>query len=384
MRTLKTDPKRFSFQDVVLLVPGFLGLGRLGTFYYFSERIAAALRTGIEARTGRPVLVVPCSTRPTGSLESRQVYLLNQLQQVYDALPKLERIHLVGHSAGAVDAQLLACDKPISTESWEPFAARKLLRSVVGIAAPYHGTYLASSKAVQTLRGHPSRVGAGDLLTLVARLNMLLFNPALGDLLAGVRTQFPEAVAFLAQMALHREILNDLDPEVMAKLRARVKPDKSIPLTSFVTVAGMRETDAHSPSPDPFFRKLYELCGENAKPMPEALRVLSSAQARGPFDAKTCDGVVNSMCQLLDPSDPNELGAVVMADHADVIGDYDRAKKLLETRAQRIGVFHSGSGFDDDEFFQLYGRVVETICRQIPGDEAARAGRAHPPNAPLR
>ena len=49
-------------QDVVLLVPGFLGFSRVGNFYYFAERVLAVIRGSLEARLGYRVPVVPCST----------------------------------------------------------------------------------------------------------------------------------------------------------------------------------------------------------------------------------------------------------------------------------------------------------------------------------
>jgi pimeloyl-ACP methyl ester carboxylesterase len=370
------------FRDAVLLVPGFLGLGRLGRFYYFHERIAAAIRAGLEARTGRPVLVVPCYTRPVGALAARQVFLLDQLTRVCEQVPTIERLHLVGHSAGGVDAQLLACDRPIATESWDPLPARAKVASVVGISAPYHGTYLTQAAAVRVLWGEAGWRGALGLAGLFARLGLLLpQQPALPDVLAGARNQAPEAIAFLWQFLRHRELLRDLDPEVMAGLRARLRPDPRVRLTSFVTLARLSDDAPHRP--DAFFRRLYQLTAERAQAsgtVPAALARLAPLAGRA-LDERSSDGVVNCGLQLLDPADPAELGGLVPGDHADVIGHYDRGRKPLEERTMQVGLFHSGSGFDDDAFFELYGRVVDAICKAIP-DARRRPGDA--PSAPAR
>jgi pimeloyl-ACP methyl ester carboxylesterase len=366
--------------DVVVLIPGFIGFNRIGRFYYFSERIAAALRAGLEARLGRPVAVVPACTRPIDSLQVRQEFLLEQLQQVCDGLPGVERLHLVGHSTGGVDAQLLTCDRPIGDRSWgEHEPVRRRIASVVAIAAPHRGTFLSRTLGARFL-ANPWRYlhGFGMFARLAADIvPVALRHPAAKDLLAGITRQLPEVFLFLRRMWEHRELIEELDPEAMAALRARVTPERRVPLTSFVTVAGLDE-DAPVPA-DPLFRDLYNLTAGGAVPaLPgleaalERLRahrhVMAGEVAFDPetIDARTSDGVVSSGLQLLDPADPDELGGIVVADHGDVIGHYDRKPALLETTPLNIGIFHSGSGFNDDAFFALCGQVVAAIARAIP------------------
>jgi hypothetical protein len=81
---------------------------------------------------------------------------------------------------------------------------------------------------------------------------------------------------------------------------------------------------------------------------------------------ETNDGLASSGLQLLDPADPDELGGVVVGDHGDVLGHYDRKPGLLEDQPIDAGLFHSGSGFNDDAFFELYGQVAAAILRAIP------------------
>jgi len=364
--------------DAVVLLPGFLGIDRVGRFFYFSERVAAALRAALEARSGRTIVVVPCSNRPIGSLQARQAFLLEQLARICQRERGLERIHLVGHSTGGLDAQLLTCDRPLGEGSWGPFSwVRSRIASAVAIAAPQHGTYLARSTAVRLLQGRLSLSGAASVTMLsVDLIHMLWTQPAVRDILDGARTQLPETIAFLAEMLRHRELLRDLDPDSMAALRQRVKPEGRVPLTSFVTVAGLSE--AAPRAPDRFFRDLHELTASEtldgrdaAAAAVERLRrarhwISGTGRAPGLLGARSSDGVVNSALQLFDPGDPRELGGVVVADHADVIGYYDRPAGPLERRPLQEGMFHSGSGFNDRCFFELYGRVAQAICRSIP------------------
>ena len=97
--------------DVVALVPGFLGFTRFGGFYYFADRLIAMLRGLLEEPLGYPVPVVPVTTLPTDSLGNRQGALLQNLEGIREKLSGVERIHLIGHSTGGGDAQLLACTR---------------------------------------------------------------------------------------------------------------------------------------------------------------------------------------------------------------------------------------------------------------------------------
>ena len=366
--------------DAVVLVPGFLGFDRVGGFYYFSERISATLRARLEVDAGRSVPVFPCCTLPIGSFETRQAFLVEQLTRLCDRFPSLRRLHLVGHSAGGVDVQLITCDRPVSGE-WSGAAqrVRDKIRSVVAIAAPQRGTALAKAAATRLLAdlSLANLRGIGSLARLFMDLVRLVprqYN-VFGKGLLGARSQLPEIARFLRQMFCHRDLLVDLLPERMAELRARVRPDPRAKLTSFVTVATL--SAEVSVPPDPFFRQLYELTAQHAQGGDGVSAALSRLQGHGvPViggDASTLadatvassDGVVTSALQLLDPDDPAELAAVVVADHADVIGHYDRAPGPFDDRPPQEGMFHSGSGFDDDRFFQLYGRVGDAIARSM-------------------
>ena len=79
------------------------------------------------------------------------------------------------------------------------------------------------------------------------------------------------------------------------------------------------------------------------------------------------DGVVNTVRQIVHPDKPEEVSGFVVADHADVLGHYDRQDSLIEGSPYNAGLFHSGAGFGDDEFFKLYRRVAQAILKTIPG-----------------
>jgi hypothetical protein len=110
----------------------------------------------------------------------------------------------------------------------------------------------------------------------------------------------------------------------------------------------------------------------------EPARVIISDETLPPphIDAQTNDGVVNAVRQLIAPHDASELAALVIADHFDVLGYYDRGHSIAGAQAsdattQVSGLLHSGSFFRDTEFFALYRAVADVIveaCGEIQAD----------------
>jgi len=93
--------------------------------------------------------------------------------------------------------------------------------------------------------------------------------------------------------------------------------------------------------------------------------VIRSDRSRMPraMHVELNDGVVNTIRQVVNPDARSQVGGIVVADHADVLGHYDRQDSLIEGNPYNAGLFHSGAGFGDDEFFKLYRRVAEAILR---------------------
>ena len=381
--------------DVVVLVPGALGFARLGGFYYFADRLVAVLRGLLEEALGYAVPVVPCTTLPTHGLPKRQRYLLDHLDDLCtEKLSGVERIHLVGHSTGGVDAQLLACTKPLDGRAWDQPASevRRRIKSVVTISAPHYGTCLADSWLAYVGENPVLRWAAviPEGIRLAYHVLRLLPQelPAIGQLqLAHPR----DVVAFLGQIALHRELIADLRPATMEKLRSVLKPEPGVSLTCFVSGTELQEGGANRS--DSFFADMYRLTkGDGtASPAVDGCRrllsdlvtnrsalVIRSDRSRMPasIDVGLNDGAVNTVRQLVDPTDPSQVGGFVVADHADVLGHYDRQNSLIEGRPYNVGLFHSGAGFGDDEFFGLYRRVAQAILQTIPGAHREGVDRA--------
>jgi hypothetical protein len=115
----------------------------------------------------------------------------------------------------------------------------------------------------------------------------------------------------------------------------------------------------------------------------ERLIMSSATLPPAHIDAQTNDGVVNTVRQLIKPSDPDELAALVIADHFDVLGYYDRGLTVSEldpreAASQVSGLLHSGSFFRDTEFFALYRKVADVIVDGRAEIQAVRAPEPAP------
>lgn len=422
------------YDDVVVLVPGFFGFGRLGDFFYFADRVGATLRGALEARLGRAVPVLSIASEPASSLASRQKALLDQLHRVDSLLEGPARYHLVGHSAGGVDADLLTMDQPLCPgQTWEHYDAHRIrarIRSITTIASPHHGTNLSNSSAVGFLRDPLHHLdGAAQAAGLSLHLAAMVAQRSLTlDALAGVAQSGSATRQFLLHLILDKGLLEDLETARMEALRAKslrvlfpqtvtfatCVPDVSearAPQPARVSEAQASETpplqsgrqplssDGAPRSCDRFFALLHALTARNAPTSAttlEALQVLERSSAlvvRNPsahlaaLDAGSSDGVVNTARQILLPSTRDRraapagspepiFGGCIVADHADVIGHYDRRDPLSfgpdgKTRPINDGFFRSGAGFGDDQFFKLYERVAEWVAHAARTDEQA-------------
>lgn len=364
------------YSDIVVLVPGFLGFSRVGGYYYFADRVSAAIRAALESQLGRPVPVIPACTLPTDHLVNRQTSLLDQLTRITSRIGGVRRIHLVGHSIGGVDAQLLTCDRPLGSDRWTVDAKQLTdkIATLVTVASPHHGTCLADAPIAALLADPLRHLQVLPALAVpLANLARLIASQSDSPVIASYMLRnLPESSRFLWNIVMHRGLITDTSPRAMAAVRTHCACSRKRFTRCYVTAV----PDAGSA--EPFFKDLWRLTGDTEQsPANEAVtRTVELLRAHageviragGPavqFDDRTNDGVVNSARQLLDPSDPAQLAGIVVADHADVIGHYDRQDSLVTGEQLNVGLFHSGAAFGDDSFFELYRRVAADIVTSI-------------------
>jgi alpha-beta hydrolase superfamily lysophospholipase len=361
--------------DLVLLLPGFFGFTRISGLYYFAERVAAAIRGGLQTYMGRPVPVVPLSTLPSGSLRERQESLLLQLSALIKRTRGKPRLHLLGHSTGGVDAYLLTCERRISGAPWtaDHDEVRQQLASITTVASPFRGTWL-SAGAVGRFAFDPRHNARGGVMAL--KLMHRLVSPRIdkglvADVVSNAIAALPEAFKLSWQLLRDRQLIGDLSPDHMEQLLQDNPRKLDVPLTSFVT-AVPEDTMPHASR---FFADLYAItAGDDTAPVSTVIKAATdllnarAAEAMRPlgcappvFAPRSNDGIVNSARQLLDPGDPSTLGGIIVADHLDVLGYYDGINELVSGPPLNQSVFRSGAGFSDDQFFELYGCVANRI-----------------------
>jgi hypothetical protein len=276
---------------------------------------------------------------------------------------------------------------------------RSKICSVITISAPHAGTCLALSAPARLFRQPLRHLGGTPTLAIALwhlTASLQVDEMALGAMF-GALTDAGSAAAYVIDVLRARTLVDDLQPHRMMKLRETFRvalPD--VQVRTVVTLAGKHSNhyvDATGREdirmPDAFFADLYEhtagVDGRDATYddwpwLQKAVARLERALAHTdvirnaetelrPLSPMLNDGIVNTARQLIDPDDPDELLAVVVGDHIDVLGYYPRyvmqpADPFDALRPKlRSGILHSGSGFGDDQFFDLFRRVAEVVVR---------------------
>lgn len=390
-RAAKTAPRPLSAHRVVL-IPGFLGFNELGDFSYFARKVGQELADALgEADRGRKIEVDAVETVPAGSLDERQEVLLKQLNEIVQE-HEGARLHLVGHSTGGLDAELLTRTLPSGAKSARRAGdARSAIRSVITLAAPLAGTSLARSPLARftaidsfgdvlraplsllIVRGPRALLGAGAaLLRLFGR------DESVGSALSGFLHSGDVGVTYLLSLLLSRDLIDDLAPEAVTKRMQQTTEDPelmAIHRKRFVTIA-RRAPDTTGAGL--LFTLLYDTTAREAPKDDESeqrvraeliarrqqLQVLGKG-ALPELTHSSSDGIVDTCRQVLPVTDASASGelervvALVIADHIDVIGYYRGASE------RDAGFLTSGSDFGDAEFKALYAAIAREVAAAI-------------------
>lgn len=360
----------------IYLVPGFFGFANLGDFRYFGH----VLRF-VQARyelEGRPCTVHEVQTRPTASLHHRAGLLADTI--LTTAGPH-DRLHIVGHSSGGLDARLLLAPGTLLGDRDLQGIVRRTA-SVVTVSTPHWGTpaaalfgslaggallrLLSAMTIVVLRRGHvplQALVGIGRLARRVEHAldgERGMVDELLAALLDDLTAERREAVrAFMADVGDDQALLDQITPASMGLLNATLPDAPSVRYASVVTrarrpsLAGVAEIGIR-PSAQAA-SALHFACHRMAsfKRSPSWLTPDHDAvlRARWPqLQDDDNDGMV--------PTTSQPWGEVIHtadADHLDIIGHFAHP----EGTPPHYDWIRTGTGFRSGPFDRAWTDVVE-------------------------
>ena len=385
-------------QHAVFLVPGFFGFDRLGGVEYF--RHVEARIAHLFAAAGEDVEVFTVNTRPTASIRKRARLLADAVEA--SRPDRFDRIHVVGHSTGGLDARLLVTPD-VHLGGAEDRAGERI-HTVVTIATPHYGTPVASfftSLAgkhlllgmslfmITSMRsvGGLSYSWLGKGLSFLTRLDDVLgLDNTVLDYLADnllkdldeVRRQ--EIIAYMHDVLKDRGALLQLSMEGMDIFNAAARDRVGCRYFSYLTAAprpsagiilrGLR--DPYFPASYGLFQAMYRIAGRASEAYPyPPLSAEVDVAAQGFWGhaatPRDNDGVVPLLSQAW-----GRVCGLARSDHLDVCGHFrPRGRDTEHTDWLR-----SGSGFSQDAFDALWRDVVARLMGDSPEPSAVECFRS--------
>lgn len=364
----------------VLLVPGFFGFANLGDFTYFGHVRDYLAEHG--PRFGIDGEVRQVDTEPTASLARRAAILCEAVTRLIDEHPG--QVYLVGHSSGGLDARLMVSPGVSLPTPADVERAAQAVEAVVTVAAPHHGTPLAtifggmfgqqflrllSLVSIYTLRTGHLPISVALRLARVFRSPESrpagavdqIFLHLLGDFEGDRRRAVQQ---FLEGVRTDQGLVAQIAPAGMDVFNASTQDRPGLRYGSVATRArapGFRSLwgaglDPSNQATHAIFVALYRF----AAGKPGALRsridrddavVLRRAFGRLP-DASANDGIVPTLSQL-----HGKLITAAWADHHDVIGHFHKPTHV----PPHFDWMASGTGFDRTQFEKVWTRVAKFL-----------------------
>ncbi len=368
----------------IYLIPGFFGFVNFGRLVYFGH-VRDVLEEVLD-RYGMRAEIHRTRPSPTASLRQRAAQLHEHVRATAGGTGP---IHLIGHSTGALDARLLVSPDVQLAASIDVRPIAQRVRSVVGVAAPHHGTPLASFfngllgqtllrllslATVETLR-------TGRLpLSITARLGAALaraslpggmaeavleqlYDELIQQLPAGDRDTFAE---FFRLVYKDQALLPQLTPEGIDLFNAAAVDRNTVRYASVVTRAerpSMRRqlkvgVKPYDQATYMAFRALHWRTGVSGRWRPPPLSPEHRTRLQSLFgevpSAIDSDGIVPTLSQCW-----GELLYGAKGDHLDVIGHFHAPKHQPPHRDWLM----THSGFGRPEFVAAWTAVAAMLAR---------------------
>jgi len=375
-------------RHAVFLVPGFFGFDNLGGVQYF-RHVEARLQS-LFADMGEDIEVVTVATRPTASIRKRARILADAIAERRPG--RFDRVHVIGHSTGGLDARLLVTPGVSLGGDADPIGQR--IDTVVTLATPHHGTPIAgfftslagkhlllgmSLFLITSMRsvGGLSYAWLGKGLSLLTRLDDILGldNTVLDYLVDHLLKDLDERrrqeiVSYMHDVANDQGAMLQLTMEGMDIFNAAAVDAPDCRYLSYLTVAprlsprifleGLR--DPYFPASYSLFHTMHRIAGRSSDAYPypllsppaqDAARQLLG-QEPGPRDN---DGVVPLFSQAW-----GEVCGILRADHLDVCGHF-HPRGAVEAHTDWL---RSGSGFREDAFEALWRDIAARLLGRQP------------------
>jgi len=363
----------------IYLIPGMFGFGRLAGYDYFGHVERALSRRFEDAGIRHVLEIVP--TPPTASIRRRALVVAERIGST--AGPR-DRLFLVGHSTGGLDARLLSSPSASLAPSAPPAAWIRQIRRVVTINAPHHGTPLAGFFATvsgtrllyalslltfTTLKvgGPPLTVFSGLVAALGSVDEALGVDVKLLDGATDLVLRFlgdrgrDEVRTWLDGIRRDQGGIIQITPEAADLFNAAVEDSEDVEYGSIVTAApapGPMRFAAGIRSPyaalsATIFTTLYQISSREYRdypcpaPDPAVARRVELGLGRS-VSGSDCDGVVPTLSML--------WGRVLWAgagDHLDIVGHFRGGRG-----SEHVDWLTSGAGFSRSDF----GAVMDALA----------------------
>ncbi len=366
----------------VVLVPGFFGFGSLGALDYFhfvDDYLAHRLgELGLHAE------VTHAPVPPTASLRTRSAAVARHINSISS---DGDRIALIGHSSGGLDARLVASpsvDLQLDFEL-EPLGQR--IESVVTVASPHRGTPMAelffgmigqrvlrvlSLLTVALIRGASLPMGVlAKIGATLARVRLpggkteALLEALYDELLGIFPSDEKDSIAyFVAEVGNDQALVSQITPSAIDVFNAGAAPRVGVRYGCVVCAAPKPTWRTQASLPKrPTVQAGYLVYRWLTSAMQdEKLQeidwhhdqkaVLESAFGQLP-EFYWSDAIVPTLSQI--------YGEVLWAghgDHLDVIGHFDGP----DLEPPHTDWLMTGAGFSGSDFEKLWSAVVEFVA----------------------
>jgi triacylglycerol lipase len=399
-----------STSPVVLLIPGIFGYGSFGPEDAPLLEYFAGVKQVLAPNLPANYVVLVHEPPPTGSLDERVASLHDAVWKLKNGIKlrhaekavTAERVHLVGHSTGGVDARLLANPKfdwvggPRGRDRTDVIDA---IGAIVALSAPFRGTPLVDSThalrdaalaAVNdlTLLGtfRNSGLDAVYLRLLTGAAGVLRMSPLFRVPPSIVSVAARQAVrkrvskkdaddlaeqiqSFLLKLHDDRQLYDDLSVANLEKInRAIDGGDRLARIHSYVTV---------SPKPplidigfdllgrivySTLYRRTARMALDEPQPVGGPLGPAAAIRELLKSDVSS-DGAVPTRSQTLE----GHARRIVLADHLDVVGSF--------AGGSGADVMHSDSNFTKDRFKALWADIASCIAATDRASDARDSPR---------